>query len=61
LDYRQEMSARELVDVLRNQPPRAGDIILMHDDRPHTIELLDVMLPERRAAGFAMDALPDNA
>jgi len=61
LDYRQEMSARELVDVLRNQPPRAGDIILMHDDRPHTIELLDVMLPEWRVAGFAMDALPDNA
>ena len=61
LDYRQEMSAHELVDVLRNQPPRAGDIILMHDDRPHTIELLDVMLPEWRAAGFAMDALPDNA
>ncbi len=57
LDY-QQRSAEELVAILRSQPPRPGDVILMHDGRPHTLELLAVMLPEWRRAGFAMEALP---
>ena len=60
LDY-QQRSADELVAILKSQPPRAGDVILMHDDRPHTLALLRVMLPEWRRAGFAMDALPAAA
>ncbi len=57
LDY-QERTAEELVAMLRAQPPRTGDIVLMHDDRAHTVELLEVMLPQWRAQGFRLDALP---
>jgi peptidoglycan/xylan/chitin deacetylase (PgdA/CDA1 family) len=60
LDY-QQRPTRELVDILRHQPPHAGDVILMHDDRPLTLELLAVMLPEWRRTGFSFEALPDAA
>jgi peptidoglycan/xylan/chitin deacetylase (PgdA/CDA1 family) len=60
LDY-QHRPTQELADLLRQMPPRAGDVVLMHDDSEHTMELLEILLPEWRAQGFAMDALPGNA
>lgn len=58
LDY-QRKSAAELVDIMRAEPPRAGDIVLMHDDRDATIDALAVILPEWRAAGFQLRPLPE--
>jgi len=60
LDY-QHRPTLELADLLRQKPPRAGDVVLMHDDSEHTMELLEILLPEWRAQGFAMDALPSKA
>jgi peptidoglycan/xylan/chitin deacetylase (PgdA/CDA1 family) len=60
LDY-QHRPTQELADLLRQMPPRAGDVVLMHDDSEHTMELLEILLPEWRAQGFAMDALPGKA
>lgn len=57
LDY-QDRPASELARLLRQQPPRAGDIVLMHDDREHTLELLRLVLPQWRAEGFTLAALP---
>lgn len=58
LDY-QKKPAAELVEVMRAQPPRAGDIILMHDESDATIEALAILLPEWRKAGFVFRALPE--
>ncbi|MEP7041498.1 MAG: polysaccharide deacetylase family protein [Dokdonella sp.] len=60
LDYQRRPTA-ELAELLRQQPPRAGDVVLMHDDSAHTMELLEILLPEWRAQGFAMEALPGRA
>jgi len=60
LDY-QHRPTQELAGLLREKPPRAGDVVLMHDDSEHTMELLEILLPEWRAQGFAMDALPGKA
>ncbi|MGA9421294.1 MAG: polysaccharide deacetylase family protein [Rhodanobacteraceae bacterium] len=57
LDY-QERPAQELAGLLRRQPPRSGDIVLMHDNREHTIALLEMLLPEWREQGIAFEALP---
>ena len=59
LDY-QDKSACDLVDGLRREPPRSGDIVLMHD-RARTVEMLRTMIPEWIAAGFALEALPAAA
>lgn len=58
LDYRRE-PAEWLVAVARATPPRAGDVILMHDDNDMTTRALEILLPEWRAAGFDLRALPD--
>jgi peptidoglycan/xylan/chitin deacetylase (PgdA/CDA1 family) len=58
LDY-QKKPATELVEVMRAQPPRVGDIILMHDESDATIEALAILLPEWRTAGLVFRALPD--
>ena len=57
LDYRREPAER-IVETLRAQPPVAGDIVLMHDDSEATTQALAVLLPEWRAAGFTLRALP---
>ncbi|MGA8279005.1 MAG: polysaccharide deacetylase family protein [Rhodanobacteraceae bacterium] len=57
LDY-QDRSAQELAGLLRRQPPRIGDIVLMHDNREHTIALLEMLLPEWHEQGLALEALP---
>lgn len=58
LDY-QHKSAEQLVAIMRGQPPRAGDIILLHDDSEATLDALEVMLPEWREAGFELRTLPE--
>lgn len=56
-DYSRQPAAG-LIERLRRQPPVAGDIVLMHDDSEATTQALAVMLPEWRAAGFGLRALP---
>lgn len=58
LDY-QKMPAAQLVEVMRRLPPRAGDIVLLHDDTDATIDALEVLLPEWNESGFRMRALPE--
>jgi len=60
LDY-QRRPAEALVGMLRADPPRAGDVVLMHDDSEATHQALHRMLPEWRAAGFALRVLPQRA
>ena len=57
LDYQRPDAARMLA-MLREQPPVAGDIILMHDDGPLAATILDALLPEWHAAGLRAVALP---
>ena len=58
LDY-QRKPASVLIETMRRDPPRAGDIVLMHDDSEATLEALEVLLPEWRQAGFALRCLPE--
>ncbi|MEO5561255.1 MAG: polysaccharide deacetylase family protein [Dokdonella sp.] len=60
MDYQRKGTA-VLRDRLRAHPPRSGDIVLMHDDDPNTLDVLRELLPEWRAAGHAMEALPAEA
>ena len=60
LDYCHRAPA-ELAAVARMDPLRAGDVLLMHDDSVHSHGLLDVMLPEWKAQGFALEPLPGRA
>ena len=48
----------ELLETMRRQPPRDGDIILMHDDSDHSLALLRELLPVWKAQGFELRALP---
>lgn len=57
MDYRRQ-STEILVDRLREQPPAAGDIVLMHDDNLDTVQALRELMPEWCAAGHALEALP---
>ena len=57
LDY-QRLPPQELVERMRAKPPRAGDIVLMHDDNDCCTRMLETLLSEWRAAGFRFDALP---
>jgi peptidoglycan/xylan/chitin deacetylase (PgdA/CDA1 family) len=60
LDY-QDQSNDALVARLRDDPPKAGDIVLMHDDSDKAGAALDVMLPEWLAEGHTFRALPAEA
>ncbi len=57
LDY-QRRPAAELVDILRKAPPRAGDVLLMHDDSDCSTRMLATLLPEWKAGGYTFAALP---
>lgn len=59
LDY-SHREPHQLVACMREHPVRAGEIILMHDDSTHSLEMLRVLLPEWRQAGFALLPLPDS-
>ena len=56
LDYSQR-PVEALVEVARRHPPRAGDIVLMHDDGGLSLRLLETMLPLWKAEGFAFEPL----
>jgi peptidoglycan/xylan/chitin deacetylase (PgdA/CDA1 family) len=58
LDY-QRLPAEGLVAIMREHPPRAGDVLLMHDDAAATVDALEVMIPEWRKAGFVLRCLPE--
>ena len=57
LDY-QGREPDELADRLRAQPPRAGDVVLMHDDSDCARRMLELLLPEWKEHGFNFRALP---
>lgn len=59
LDY-QDQPIEWLIDRLRNDPPAAGDIVLMHDDSDKAADALDALLPEWIAKGMRFDALPGS-
>lgn len=56
-DYRSP-AAGELVRQLRDAPPVAGDIILLHDDDDCARAALDIVLPAWKADGRMSRALP---
>lgn len=57
LDYSHRPPA-ELAAIARRDGLRGGDVLLLHDDSPHSHGLLEALLPEWKARGFALDALP---
>lgn len=56
-DWRVKTGAA-LVERLRNEPPQAGDIVLMHDDAALAFDALGEMLPHWAASGARFRALP---
>lgn len=60
LDYSRQ-PAPALVDIVRAHPVVPGDILLMHDDSAISAEMLDVLIPEWQADGYALEALPHDA
>lgn len=58
LDYRTRRPAAELVGLLQDDPPVAGDILLLHDDADRAIEMMRRLLPGWRQAGFRFATLP---
>lgn len=50
----------ELLPQIEADPPRAGDTILMHDDTAATCDLLARLLPQWRAQGFDVRAMPEG-
>jgi len=57
LDYSRR-PASELIEVARRHPPRAGDILLMHDDSAISMQVLEAMIPQWKRDGFGFEALP---
>jgi peptidoglycan/xylan/chitin deacetylase (PgdA/CDA1 family) len=57
LDYQPGDDAT-LLARLRDDPPAAGDIVLMHDDSGRATRVLATVLPEWLAAGHRFAALP---
>ncbi|HKE49007.1 MAG TPA: polysaccharide deacetylase family protein [Rhodanobacteraceae bacterium] len=60
MDYRRDKKDM-LLERLRGFPPTPGDIVLMHDDDDEIVHALEELIPEWRAAGFALPALPAEA
>lgn len=56
-DYEQ-LPAATLLQRVQADPPRAGDVVLMHDDSAQTVEALATLLPQWRAQGFEVRAMP---
>jgi peptidoglycan/xylan/chitin deacetylase (PgdA/CDA1 family) len=50
--------AAALIERFRRLPVSNGEIILLHDDLPLSIEILEVMLPEWQRAGFHFARIP---
>ncbi|MET0581913.1 MAG: polysaccharide deacetylase family protein [Pseudoxanthomonas sp.] len=60
LDYSRRPAA-ELIEIIRRHPLRPGDILLMHDDSTLSLEMLTQLIPEWKAKGFSLEALPAEA
>lgn len=60
LDY-QPHPVDDLIARLRDEPPAAGDIVLMHDDSTKAATALRLLLPEWLASGYGFRALPADA
>jgi peptidoglycan/xylan/chitin deacetylase (PgdA/CDA1 family) len=60
MDYR-HWPDEDIVARLRDKPPRAGDLVLMHDDDACASRVLATMLPEWNDAGRGLHALPHEA
>lgn len=58
-DY-QRLPAATLLRQIRANPPRSGDVVLMHDDNQDTVAVLAGLLPDWRAQGYAVRALPGD-
>lgn len=56
LDYSRR-PAVELIEVARHHAPRAGDIILMHDDSGISAQVLREMIPQWKREGFRFAAM----
>jgi peptidoglycan/xylan/chitin deacetylase (PgdA/CDA1 family) len=56
LDYRRS-SERMIVDTVEAAKPRGGDIVLMHDDNPFTVEALSPIVERERARGLRFGGL----
>lgn len=56
-DYRR-LPAAILLEKVRTNPPRSGDVVLMHDDNHDTVALLAGLLPEWRTQGYAVRPMP---
>lgn len=48
----------QVLPLIRSNPVRSGDILLMHDDGDLALDLLRVLLPEWKRQGFEFHALP---
>lgn len=59
LDY-QDRSVEDLVGLLRRDTLRNGDVVLMHDDSNRAEGVLETMLPQWRAEGLSLHALPED-
>jgi peptidoglycan/xylan/chitin deacetylase (PgdA/CDA1 family) len=55
-DYRQD-GVQALTERIRSLPPVAGDILLLHDQNPYTVEALETSLPVWHAAGLCFRRL----
>src|SRR5690606_29090414 len=58
-DY-QRLPAATLLRQIRANPPRSGDVVLMHDDNQDTVAVLAGLLSDWRAQGYAVRALPGD-
>lgn len=56
-DYKR-LPAATLLEKVHANPPRPGDVVLMHDDSHDTVALLAGLLPAWRAQGYALRAMP---
>lgn len=52
------LPAQALLPKIRSRPPRAGDVVLMHDDNRETTEVLARLLPEWTRQGYVVQAMP---
>ncbi len=59
LDY-QHRSSADVAERMRRRPPKARDIVLMHDDSDCAIGVLGLLLPQWRAEGLEFAALPQE-
>lgn len=56
-DY-ERLPAPALLAKIRARPPRAGDVVLMHDDNMDTVQALAELLPEWTRQGLSVEAMP---